>query len=367
MYPIITLLLIAATVVCAEPTQVYIGTAKQGVYATQLDPQTGTLTEPQLVADINGAGFLAIHPSQKYLYATATTVGDVGSVVAFTIEADGSLSEIGRQPIMGSRLCHISLDASAQILMGANYPGGNVVSLPLHHDGSMGKLVSFHQHEGASVHPQRQTSPHAHSIYRGPNNKFAYAPDLGTDKIMIYAIEPALARLTPFGFSPSPAGAGPRHMKFGENGRQAYVLNELSVSISVYNRNSVSGKLIPHQVVSTLPAGANRNRMTCSEIQISDNGRFIYCANRDLTAGGRDSLSVFSVDGKGNIKLIQTVAAKVWIPRHIKLDPSGKWLLVAGQKSNTLPVFNIDPATGRLSDTGQQIMVPEPMCITFQH
>jgi len=167
------------------------------------------------------------------------------------------------------------------------------------------------------------------------------------------------------GSSKSPAGSGPRHMKFGKNGKQAYVLNELTVSISVFDQSPVSGKLTPKQLVSTLPEGADKTEMSCSEIRVSKDGKFIYCANRDLTEAGRDSISVFSVGIEGKITRIQTIGAEVWIPRNLNLDPSGKWLLVAGQKSNNVPVFKVDTSTGKLSFTGNKIEVPKAMCIEF--
>ena len=349
----------------AANTSVYIASAETGIYLSQLDDKTGSLSEPELVSNIGGSGFLAKHPTGPYLYATGHIEKGVGCVAAYKINNDGKLVEIGKQAAQGKKLCHLSLDAASKVLMAANYSEGNVVSFPVNQDGSIGKVASFHKHEGSSVHPTRQSKPHAHSIYSGPSNKFAYAPDLGIDKVMIYAIEPDTAKLTPIAFSKSPAGSGPRHMKFGKNGKQAYVLNELSLSISVFDQDPVSGKLNPKQLVSTLPDGADKADMSCSEIRVSKDGKFIYCANRNLTETGRDSISVFSVGGGGKIARIQTIGAEVWIPRNINLDPSGKWLLVAGQKSNNVPVFKIDTATGKLSYTGNKVAVPKAMCIEF--
>ncbi len=369
MKTIILLLTLVSTLASARNIQVYIGTAKEGIYLSQLDLDTGKLTEAKQVAKISGTGFLVVHPDKKNLYTIQTGENTMGSVVAYSINPDGSLTEINRQGVKGNRLCHVSLDATSGVLMGANYREGNVVSFPLKKDGSIGKLASFHQHTGSSIHPKRQTNPHAHSIYSGPNNRYCYAPDLGIDKIMTYALVPATGKLTPVGFTKAPEGAGPRHMKFGKNlhdqSVQAYVLNELQLSISVFDQNPVSGKLMPKQVVSTLAEGAGKTKMSCSEIRVSPNGQFIYCANRDLSEQNRDSISVFSVGKGGKITRIQTIGAEVWIPRNINLDPTGKWLIVAGQKSNNVPVFKIDQATGKLSYTGNKVSAPKAMCIEF--
>jgi 6-phosphogluconolactonase len=36
-------------------------------------------------------------------------------------------------------------------------------------------------------------------------------------------------------------------------------------------------------------------------------------------------------------------------PRGFQIDPSGRWLLAVGQLSNSLTVYSIDAATGRLT------------------
>jgi 6-phosphogluconolactonase len=51
--------------------------------------------------------------------------------------------------------------------------------------------------------------------------------------------------------------------------------------------------------------------------------------------------------------------------RSFAVDPTGAFLLAAGQKSGTVTVFRIEPATGRLTFTGKRIAVPAPVSIVF--
>ena len=51
--------------------------------------------------------------------------------------------------------------------------------LPVKADGSLGEPASFIKHDGSSVNPKRQKEPHAHCIVVSPDNKYAYAADLG--------------------------------------------------------------------------------------------------------------------------------------------------------------------------------------------
>jgi len=351
----------------AGTTKVYLGTQgrgdSKGIYLCDLDTETGKLSPPRLAANIAGAGFLALHPNGKYLYSTAR--GSENQVAAFQIGKDYMLNPINLQPSEGSGPCHVSVDRTGTCLMVANYGSGSVAALKIDEDGSLVKSASAHQHEGSSVNLRRQKGPHAHSIYPGPDNKFAYSPDLGIDQVVIYGLDAATATLKKVGSARTKPGAGPRHMKFSKNGRHAYVLTELHLTVAVYDRNPESG-LLGHakQEVSCLPANDNSEGMSCSEIRVHPSGKYLYAANRDVKGERRDSISVFKVLEEGRIERIQNVPAKVEIPRNIGVDPEGRWLLVAGQKSGNVPVFQIR-SDGTLKETDNKVNVANAMCVEF--
>jgi 6-phosphogluconolactonase len=92
--------------------------------------------------------------------------------------------------------CHLDVDKSGKAVLVANYSSGSVASLPVKGDGSLGEPASFFPHKGSSVNPTRQKEPHAHCILVSPDNKYAYAADLGTDQILCYKLDPAAAKLT---------------------------------------------------------------------------------------------------------------------------------------------------------------------------
>ncbi|MFN9911093.1 MAG: lactonase family protein, partial [Pirellulaceae bacterium] len=54
-------------------------------------------------------------------------------------------------------------------------------------------------------------------------------------------------------------------------------------------------------------------------------------------------------------------------PRNFNIDPSGKWLLAAGQDSHTLAAFAIDTAKGELTYNRSVIHTPAPICVLFGH
>ena len=338
--------------------RVYIGTSKsQGIYFADLDPKTGQLSKPVLAVATKGCGFIAIHPNKKLLYSTGAA--------SFTINADGTLTHLNTQTTEGGGACHVSIDATGQCAMTAYYGSGSVASFQILEDGSLSEAKSFHKHEGSGEHPKRQTKPHAHSIFTNPDNTYAYAPDLGIDKIMIYKLDPAAGSLTPAGAAVIPGGSmGPRHLKWNEKGTVLYLLNELDLSVSIF-KAAANGQLEFVKTASTLPEGFDKSEMTCAEIRIHPNDKFIYASNRDLTEKGRDSISIFSRSEDG-FERLETVPAEVWIPRNFNIDPSGEWMLIGGQKSKDIALFNVNPKTGHLTFTGDKVPFEGgPICFEF--
>jgi len=182
--------------------------------------------------------------------------------------------------------------------------------------------------------------------------------------VEIYKIDTTTGKLTEAGDAKTPAGAGPRHLKFSKDGKHVYVLNELNTSVSVFKRLT-DGQLERVQDLSVLPDGSQLEGMSCSEIRVHPNGKFVYTANRDTRNQGNDTLTVFEVKGDGSLKRLTSVPAAVSIPRNINLSPSGKWLITGGQNSNYLAIFSVDPETGALKKTGGNVPFPSPMCYVF--
>lgn len=372
MRTLLGILVFIGAVATAETRTLYIGTTgrgeAKGIYRAEFDLSSGELSAPELAAEAPNPGFLTLAEDGRFLYATssippARQEPPVGAVAAFAVEDDGGLRELGRREC-GKGPCFVALDATGRTLLAANYGGGSVASFPVEDDGSLAPRASYFRHEGSSVNEQRQKGPHAHSFYAGPDNRFAYAPDLGIDEVVIYALDPAAGKVTRAGTAKTPPGSGPRHMKFGRDGKQAYVLGELSLEVIVYDRDAESGALARTQVVSVLPDDADGDGMTCSEILVSPDGRHVYTANRDTAGKGRDSLTMLAVGEDGKLGRVQTVPAEVSIPRNIQLGPDGRWLLVAGQQSGGVPVFRV-AGDGKLAFSGHRADVPGAMCLVF--
>lgn len=367
----------ASTAVHAASDQlVYIGTytnnkkarvESKGIYVFGLDSKTGKLEPMGVAAEVKSPSFLAISPDKKFLYSVSEMAGvGGGAITAFSIDAaSGKLTMLNQQPSVGAGPCHVSVDPTGKAVMAANYGGGSVVSYPVNADGSLGESGSFIQHTGASnANPRRQKDPHAHSINVDKAGKFAFAADLGCDKIFIYKLDAAAGKLTPNtpAYGEVPPSGGPRHFAFHPSGKYGYVCNEMTCTVTSFSYDADKGALTALETISTLPPGvAVDPKFSTAETAVHPNGKFVYVSNR-----GHDTIAIFKVDpATGKLTYVENAPAGVAIPRNFGIDPTGTWLISAGQNSSTIAVFRVDTETGKLTPTGQTLDVGAPVCVRF--
>ena len=345
----------------------YIGTAAEadeegGIYVCRMDAASGQLTHVSKTPGINHASFQAIHPSGRFLYSVGVSGQDRSGILrALAIDrSTGELTLLNEQSSRGAGPCHVSVDQTGRVLLAANYASGSVAALPIEDDGRLGEATGFVQHEGSSVNESRQTGPHAHMILPDPTNRFALSPDLGTDKVMIYRMDPDRGTLTPNdpAFLEIHAGAGPRHLAFHPNGRTLYVINELDDTMVACSYDSSAGRVEAIQTIKTVPDGFSGTNY-CSDVHVSASGKFVYGSNR-----GHDSIVICAVAEDGTISVIGHEPTRGNFPRNFAIDPSGRLLLVANQNANNVVTLSID-SEGTLTPTGLEIEAPSPVCLKF--
>lgn len=357
--------MITATTALAADLPFYIGTytgksGSQGIYAGSIDSETGKLGPIRLAAEAVNPSFLALSPDGAHLYAAMEEKG--GAVGAFKVGKDGSLTLLHRRESGGNGACHVSVDPSGRCVFVANYGSGSIASFPIVADGSLGERASFIQLTGSGPNASRQKSPHAHAIYADAASRFVYVCDLGTDKVWIYALDPATGALTPVepASASVPAGGGPRHLALHPGGHFAYANNEMGNSVTAFARNPATGVLSPLQTLPTLPLEANGLNFSTAEIFCHPTGKWLYVSNR-----GHDSIAVFAIAEDGRLTFLEAPPAGVKTPRGFAIDPSGRWLVVGGQDDHRITVLKIDPATGRLTATSESAEVGAPVCVVF--
>ena len=360
-----------------KDTLVYVGTytdkRSKGIYAFRLETQNDEVSQNILLVPL---GVAAETPNPSFLHVDARrrlvfAVNEIdefegrpgGAVSAFAIEpATGWLRLLNQRPSGGTGPCHLVLDPSGRNLLVANYGSGSVSVVRVGADGRLGDTTASIQHHGHSVNPQRQQGPHAHGVTLDPANKFAFVCDLGLDQVLAYRFDADRGTLTPA----EPAaiaikpGSGPRHLVFRPDGRFAYVISEMSSTVTTFAYDASTGRLREIETVSTLPPyfdGANSG----AEIALVPSGKFLFVSNR-----GQNSVVLFAVDReKGTLEYIEDQGTGGKKPRQFAIQPSARHLVVVNQDSDTVLACRIDPDNGRLKPSGIFADVPSPACAVF--
>ena len=351
---------------------VFLGTytggkgGSKGIYRCEFDAADGSLSKPELAAEVTNPTFLAIHPNGKLLYSVGETDQfngkRGGSVHAFEIDSKtGALRALNVQPSIGAGPCHIIVDPDGKNVLTANYGSGSVTVLPIKADGSLEASSCLIQHEGKSANPQRQEGPHAHSVNFDPGHRFVVAADLGLDKVLVYRFDAASGKLSPNDppFLKLAGGSGPRHFAFHQTKPWAYVINELACTINALHYTP-EGKFEIVQKISTIP-GAVKPEYSTAEVQVHKSGKFVYGSNR-----GQNSIACFQIDqSNGKLNFIARQGEGINVPRAFGIDPTGQFMLVANQDGHTVIGFKIDQDSGELKPIGVKIEVGSPVCVKF--
>ena len=346
----------------------------EGIYVYKFNTNTGNFSAVSKATGIKNPSFLAVSPDQKFVYSVAETSD--GSVTAYSFDKkSGNLIKLNAQSSGGADPCHVSIDKTGKWVLVGNYSGGNLSILPVNADGSLGKASQTINHEGKGPNAGRQEKPHVHSVNIAPNNRDIFVPDLGIDKIVTYSLDAKNGKLLEGkpAFTKVADGSGPRHFTVHPNGKFAYVIQELSSTVTAFNYTS--GKLTPIQTITTLAKDfKDKNKSFCADIHISPDGKFLYGSNRFVDAGNKngvfaptnmiDTIVMYGIDQKtGKLTYIGNEPVLGKIPRNFMITPNGKFVLVANQETDNITIFKRDAKTGKLTPTGKQIEVPVPVCL----
>jgi 6-phosphogluconolactonase (cycloisomerase 2 family) len=357
----------------------YVGTSKphgEGIYLMRLDTATGRLTRLKVFSFDRNPTWLALNPRQTRLYS-ADEVSNfkgttAGSVSAWSIDrATGDLTLLNSVSSRGAGPAHLSVHPSGRYVFIANYAGGSVAVFPVREDGSLADAADVKQDVDAvgpinaaggpsgSFAISGHDAPHGHMIESDRSGRFVYWADLGQDRLYFSAFNEASGALAAPTYVSTSPGAGPRHFAFHAKRDALYLLNEEASTVSFYSVDPGAGALRLQQTLSTLPQGFAGTNFT-SEIRISSDGRFVYCANRL-----HDSIAIFSVGQNGKLALVGEEWTRGDYPRSFTIDPTGKWLFVCNQRTDHITGFRIKGGGGQLEFTGEYASVGSPAIIIF--
>ncbi|WP_243898447.1 lactonase family protein [Burkholderia pseudomallei] len=352
----------------------YTGSGSDGIYVYRFDTDSGRVS-PVSSAKAENPSYLVASRDGRHVYAVNELPGDAGpasvrgGVSAFDFDAKtGALKFVNRVSAQGNDPCYLSLSPDGRYLVVANYsvasdPGGSFSVFPVEATGALGAVVLNVHHEGTGPVKGRQDGAHVHSTVFSPDGKYLFVQDLGADKLYSYRYTPdgsrGLIGPTESRYTLAKAGSGPRHLVFGANGRFAYVTNELNASVDVYRYDD--GRLAHIETVPmTAPGFAGK--VGGGALHLSPDGRFLYATNR----GDANDIVIYAVNAAdGKLTLVGRQSSLGKTPREFAIDPSGKWLIVGNQDSDSVFVFRRDIASGRLEPNPARIRIDKPVDFKF--
>ena len=332
-----------------------------GIHVYTFNTGSGDFEERSKITDITNPSFLAISKDRKNVYAVSEG-GQGKGLNAFSFDyKTGKLALLNTGSAGGNGPCYVSVDDKKQWVFAGNYGGGSLSATKLNPDGSLTQTTQVIQHEGSSVNKSRQDKPHVHAVVLSPDNRFLMVPDLGTDKVNVYSVDPSKTNpLTPAtpAFATANAGGGPRHLAFHPNGKYAYLVLEMEGAVAAFDFKN--GSLNAKQTITMLAPGFS-GKVGAADIHVSPDGKFLYASNR----GEANEIVIYAIDKKGALTYAGRQSSGINTPRNFAIDPTGNFVLVGNQNGNDIAIFKRDKKTGLLSETNKRIQVDKPVCLKF--
>jgi 6-phosphogluconolactonase len=349
----------------------YTGPKSEGIYVYRFDTKTGAATRVSAAQTVNPS-YLVASRDGRFVYAVDELPGDNGpasqrgGISAFSFDAaSGQLSFLNKVSSEGNDPCYLSISSDGRYLTTANYsvaadPGGSFAVFPLDADGKVGPAVLSVHHEGGGPVKGRQDNAHVHSTVFSPDGHYLFAQDLGADKLFVYRYTPDGSRglfgPTERRYVDMKAGSGPRHLVFAPDGKYAYLTSELAATVDVFQYNGDGNLTLVQTLPMTKPGF--KGQVGAAAIHVSPDGRFVYASNR----GDANEIVIYAVDpANGHLHEVGRQSSLGKAPREFSIDPSGRWLIVGNQNSDTAYVFRRDVQSGLLEANPTRLDIGSPV------
>lgn len=335
-----------------QKVSMYVGTytngESKGIYKFDFNTETGELSNRQLAVAVQNPSFIAFTPNKKYLFAVSE--GKKSTITAFKLKEDGTLELINSESSNGKGPCHVAVNESGDKAVVSNYGGGTLSIYSINENGSLEKASQIFNHNQEGEKPAR-----AHSSQFHKDDLFV--SDLGRNRLYQYKLVGNNYKIESESIINIEGNPGPRHFSVTENGKFIYIINEYGGSITSVKKTDSGFE--QNDFDSTLDEnykGINK----CADVHLSRDERFLYGSNR-----GENTIAVFKRNTTtGKIDKIQNISVHGDWPRNFTLDPTGKFMLVANQRSHNISVFSINIFSGKLKFL-HEVKSPSPVCLKF--
>lgn len=295
-------------------------------------------------APVSNASFLAIGPDGT-IYAASETGAESSTLSTLRFDAgEPSFEVLGVQAVGGDSPCYVNVTPDGRFVVTANYGDGTVSIFLIGADGVLGQRSRLIRFEGSGPVESRQRGSHPHCIAFTPDGRYMLVDDLGTDRIhqfiLIDGDTAPVADRPDFEVVIKP-GSGPRHIEFNRSGDTAYLLNEISDSVTVLRYDGAA--LRPVQYVAADTAQAHG----AGDIHLSPDGKRLYASLRLRHEG----IATFDVDTSTGLLTYRSHTPTGGHPRNFTISPDGRLMFVACRDADAVEIYAIAP-DGSLSKIG---------------
>ena len=398
--------LTAATLVVAASARFLYASSYAGDIATL--NLTKTLNSTYKLEQIDSikcapnASYITIDPCHQNLFCLNEGIVDAnGSLVSYKIDQQsGFLKQVktSETPAAPVHSTLINGRNGSQLLTVAHYAWGLTTYKVNPKDATFEAAQTFNftqKKPGPNV--ARQAAPHPHQVALDPTHRYLLVPDLGSDLVRVFYVDPHNLEISPRNATSVVPGSGPRHGAFhvperlpdsGYKGNHSgayeehvhyYLVTELSSTITSYHVHYLPHNggiyLIPiilsNSSVPLDPVGSMRTfgsetdtvfkGIAASEIVIAPHSSEIIVSNRNatffkvsnpnpknLTAVPSDTLATFKIGDEGRFDFGELSPAGGSFPRQFSLSPEGDLIAVGLQNDGLVVIYGRDKKTGKL-------------------
>jgi 6-phosphogluconolactonase len=274
---------------------------KKQIVTFERHPESGLLARLGTTDCPAEPACMAASPDRRTLFVSFRSTGELAS---FRIDqTDGSLKLLSVAS-GGDDPAYLLPDRTGRFLLSAYYQSNKVCVHALTPGGEISP-------EPLQTVP---TAEKAHGVVFDSQNRIAFVPHTGANRIYQFRFDPQSGRLSANAppFVATNEVDHPRHIALHPSDRWAYVSNEAGDSLGVFEV-SKSGTLRRIQTVSSLPDGFDGARNSTARLEMTPDGRFVYVANR-----GHDSIAGFAIDQSTGLATSLGQTPTEQTPRHFR-------------------------------------------------
>jgi 6-phosphogluconolactonase len=282
---------------------------------------------------------LIANPEKTKLYS-GNWVGNggtaTGKIESFTIDnSTGGLAFLNSVDAVWSPV-HISLSNDAKYLLTASYMGNKIASQGIDVDGKVNATFKSNITLPASSAP--------HMIKTNPDNTIVYTANFSSNLMKQYSfneVSGVLSSMTPSEVVIGATHIGPRHFDFNKTVGVTYLSIQNTNELIVMSHNAAGLTSTPLQTLDLLEANPTDTRRFTSDVKITPDGKFVYCATRrrDHTHG---TITAYSVNqSNGELTLIDRYNTTTRVV-SFDFDAASGFLIAADENSGVTKLYKIE-------------------------